>query len=939
MLRWLVPVALVMPQAGPPSRAEDPREIVWIATRAVEGDSAARAGSRWSRRIARDSTDRAARLGLATLARLRYDYPAAERAYRGLIAGRRDRFAMYAHLGLAEGFEARSMTRDARVALDRGRGLAAELGDPLAAGQALLQLSFNRGRLEGVAIAQALLDTAATLIPDSLPGLQARLRQRNAITDAITGKPAEATTEALAGIQLARRASERRVEADGFRVLGQVLQYRGQWDSALAALRQSESLYVATRSRSSLASSLVWHAQVLGSQARYGEMRGVAERALKEGEATGNSGAIGDAHRMFGVLASMLGDWPGARSHFERSLATSIATGDSSTAMTTSRYLARVALAAGDIATAKRIILENRDWAARTGATSTLYESERALAGIADREGDRAEASRALAAARNQLRLLQGPNYRIWMEHADARHAVAIGDWPLARQRLESFLEQEKGLIGNVARFDARVRLADVHVRLGDVKAAERELVLATEELDAWRSRLGEAEMRNLAFQAVATVDASAAEPDAIEGGAGRVLAAMARAGRADAAFDIAERWRARALMDRLTRAEGLRATPGGAGFRGALTSVPPRTAREIMASVPDQAAILEYVAAPDAPVTVFIVQRSRIEAIVLAPGDAITPAITRSRALLESGGEPGALSRALGAALIDPVVARLPAGVTRLVVIPDGPLHRLAFDALRLADGRLVVERFALSHAPSATVFATLRSRVPTTRAPPPLLALGDPKQGSASGLPRLTGASREAKLVARYTTASTVRLGADASASFLRRSDLRPYRVLHFATHAVVDERSVSGTALVLSPAREESGLIGPGDLGAMRINADLVVLSACASAGGALASGEGVQGLTSAFLQAGARSLVATGWRIGDRSVVPLVEGFYSGLARGETIVDALRSAKLAAIRAGAAPRTWAAFMAIGDPFVGVPLSAPAKRWWTDLFEGTR
>jgi CHAT domain-containing protein len=283
--------------------------------------------------------------------------------------------------------------------------------------------------------------------------------------------------------------------------------------------------------------------------------------------------------------------------------------------------------------------------------------------------------------------------------------------------------------------------------------------------------------------------------------------------------------------------------------------------------------------------------------------------------------------------------VARLPAGVTRLVVVPDGPLHRLAFDPLRLVDGKLVVERFALSHAPSATVFATLRARAPATRTPPPLLVLGDPKQEAAAGLPRLAGASREAKLVARYTAASTVRLGADASASFLRQSDLRPYRILHFATHAVVDERSLAGTALVLSPTREQSGFIGPGDLGALRIDADLVVLSACASAGGTLAGGEGVQGLTSAFLQAGARSLVATGWRVGDRSVVPLVEGFYSGLARGESIVDALRSAKLDAIRAGAPPRTWAAFMAIGDPFAGVPLRAPAKRWWTDLFDGTR
>ena len=913
--------------------------MVRSATLAVEGDSSARMQARLDRRVSRHPGDRAALLGLATLARLRYDYPAAERFYRRLIEGPRDRFTAYAHLGRAEGLESRSMSRDGRPALDSARAVAAAIGDRIAEGDALLQVAFVRGRLEGVAVARGIIDTASSLIPGTALDLQARLRFRHAIVFALIGKPAEASAAAREGIGLAGRSGDRRASADGYRVLGQVLQYRGQWDSALAALHVSESLYVATRSRSALAASLIWHSQVLGSMARYGEMRAVAERALVEGEATHNPAAIADAHRTFGVLASMLGDWSGAAGHFDRSAATSIATGDSSSARITAKYQAKVALAAGDLATAKRLTLEFREWAHRTNAASSIYESERALAGIADREGDSVTASRALAAARAQLRLLPGASYRIWMEHDEARHAIVLGDWPLAERRLEAFLREERGLIGHAVRFDTRIRLADVKVRRGDVAGAEREFTMATEEIDAWRAGLGDRDLRNLAFQVVATVDAGSADPEAIAGGTGRVLAAMAKGGRAEAAFNLAERWRARALMDRLSRAEALRASGTGQATRGALTSVPPRLAHEIMASVPDGTALLEYVAAPAAPVTLFVVQRASLDAIVLAAEDSVAPKVTRIRTLIESGGDPGALARALGAMLVDPALSRLRPGVTRLVVIPDGPLHRLAFDALRLADGKLLVERFALSQSPSATVFATLRARPSATRHPPPILALGDPRAEPESGLPRLAGASREAKLVARYTTAPTVRLGAEASAAFLRHADLRGYRVLHFATHAVVDERSVSGTALVLSPSRGEDGHLGPGDLGALTIEADLVVLSACSSAGGPLATGEGVQGLTSAFLQAGARSLVATGWRIGDQSVVPLVDSFYAGLARGEMITDALRGAKLAAIKAGAPPRTWAAFTAIGDPFVGVPLRNPPRRWWTGLFDAWR
>jgi CHAT domain-containing protein len=164
---------------------------------------------------------------------------------------------------------------------------------------------------------------------------------------------------------------------------------------------------------------------------------------------------------------------------------------------------------------------------------------------------------------------------------------------------------------------------------------------------------------------------------------------------------------------------------------------------------------------------------------------------------------------------------------------------------------------------------------------------------------------------------------------------SNLRQYRVLHFATHAVVDEQSLARTALTLAPGGGESGFVGAGDFAALHLKADLVVLSACRSAGGVLVGGEGVQGLTSPLLQAGARSLVATMWRIPDLGVVKFIDDFYAALARGLPVADAMRSAKLSALKAGEAPRIWAAFNAIGDPLVVVPLRSPRKPWWSAIF----
>jgi hypothetical protein len=130
-----------------------------------------------------------------------------------------------------------------------------------------------------------------------------------------------------------------------------------------------------------------------------------------------------------------------------------------------------------------------------------------------------------------------------------------------------------------------------------------------------------------------------------------------------------------------------------------------------------------------------------------------------------------------------------------------------------------------------------------------------------------------------------------------------------------------------LALAPDSGESGLVGPGDLAALRLDADLVVLSGCRTAGGVLVEGEGVQGLTAPLIQAGARSVVASQWRIPDRSTIAFIQAFYQALAQGLPVGDALRSAKLDGLRRGAPPKEWAAFTIVGDPLVTVALQAPS------------
>lgn len=959
MSRLLVSIVLAMAGLHVTAPAADaPRSVVRDATRAVEGDSAPRLGARWNARIRRDPADRAALLGLATLARLRYDYPAAESTYRRLLTGPHDDYAVYAWLGLGDGYESRSFGRDAAREYTLALGAAREIGDRLSEGETLLRLAFVRGRLEGVRVAEALLDTAARLIPDTALDVRSRLLNRRAIVFALHGRTNEASITADSSVLLARRARDPRAEADAFRVAGQVLQYRGQWDSALVALQRSEELYRRARSRNALGASLIWHAQVLANRKRYGEMREVARRALQEGEATHNPSTVGDGHRALGVLAQMMGDWPAAAAHFKRAFAISASAGDSSGMMTNSKFLAGVALAAGDIATSKRLTLGLLTWARGADDVGTLYEGNRMLANVAAREGDTAGVTRALEAARAQLPRRPSGDLPVLLMHDEARHALTRGDLGAAERLLTAYLGLTLRSTCDVCRFDARLRLADVYARRGELGRAEREFVSATDDIDNFRARLDDAELRTLAFQSAVTDDAAASEPGGSAARAARVLGALAAGGRVEVAFALAERWRARELMDRLSRAASLRTAPPGTLSVTALAREKPRTAGELAAALPDDAtAIIEYVAAAGAPTTAFVITRGGVRARVLQPLDSLGDGVGRFASLVESGADAARLGRSLGAALVQPVLSLLDQRVTRIVVIPDGPLHRLPFDALRMANGQYVVERYAVGVAPSASVVTALwaRRRNAAPASSLRMLAFGDPTLtassrddsdddlqravGVAASLPRLPGAAREARLVSRYAPIADVRLGRDASATYLKRASLRSYRVLHFATHAVVNEQTVGGTALALASGDGESGFVSPGDLAALQLDADLVVLSACRSAGGVLVGGEGLQGLTSPLLQAGARSLVATEWLIRDADAVPFVESFYDALARGLPVVDALRDAKLRALKRGDPPRVWAAFLAIGDPLVTVPLRAPPQHWWTGLLDGLR
>ena len=206
-MQILLPLALSASIFARADTVGSARDVVRRALLAVEGDSIAPVRTRWSAGLQRDATDRAAVLGIATLARLTYDYTTSDRLYPQLFNAdslHPDSYVAYARLGRAWSLEERGQSDAAGDEFARARRAARGAGDPAAEAEALLGLAFARGAAEGMAVAKALLDTAGTLIPASAVDLQAERGWRRAMILGLLADP-RATADAVASIALARR--------------------------------------------------------------------------------------------------------------------------------------------------------------------------------------------------------------------------------------------------------------------------------------------------------------------------------------------------------------------------------------------------------------------------------------------------------------------------------------------------------------------------------------------------------------------------------------------------------------------------------------------------------------------------------------------------------------------------------------------------------------
>jgi CHAT domain-containing protein len=388
-----------------------------------------------------------------------------------------------------------------------------------------------------------------------------------------------------------------------------------------------------------------------------------------------------------------------------------------------------------------------------------------------------------------------------------------------------------------------------------------------------------------------------------------------------------------------------------------------PLSAKEIQALLDDDTLLLNYSLGTDRSY-LWLVGKNGVTSHELPNAKEISVLVRRYYSLLTDAkalefkkAELEQVGQQLSKMLLGPVGNQL--GQKRLVIVADGTLFYLPFAALpALNSQQPLLTQHEIVHLPSATTLAILRRDNNRSTAPKTLALLADPVFGKED--PRLQGkpttivaaqtrnrtrfvgngnlqlarlpyTETEAQNIGRLVPPNQQQswLGFAANLANVTAPQLNDYRIVHFATHGVLDSQNPQRSGLILSRLTP-NGTYQNGDLTLqeifnLKLRAELVVLSACQTGMGQSIDnvkdiqGEGLVGLTRGFMYAGTPRVMVSLWNVNDQSTAALMSQFYQNkLAKGMTPAAALRQAQLEMLRNPKyqAPYYWAPFILQGE-----------------------
>ncbi len=432
---------------------------------------------------------------------------------------------------------------------------------------------------------------------------------------------------------------------------------------------------------------------------------------------------------------------------------------------------------------------------------------------------------------------------------------------------------------------------------------------------------------------------------------------------KTDVALEIAERGRSRAFVELLAR----RLSPVGAQGLAPLPTVASPTIEQIKQIAKTQnSTLVQYSIIPDdfkikskqesheselyiwviKPTGEVTFRSSDLKPLWQQQNTSLPKLVTnsresigvRSRAIIEVVPTQEALQNSevqatkrlqqLHQLLIEPIADQLPTDPNAHVIfVPQSSLFLVPFAALQDKQGKYLIEKHTILTAPSIQVLdLTQKQRQkkgsgewgvgsgdalvvgnPTMPSVPP--APGEKPQQ----LPSLPGAEHEAQVIAPLLNTKPL-IGKDATKIAIKQ--LMPKaRIIHLATHGLLDDVRGIGSAIALAPSGNDDGLLTVDQILNLKLNAELVVLSACDTGRGRV-TGDGVIGLSRSLISVGVPSVIVSLWSVPDSPTASLMTEFYRQMQQQPDKAQALRSAMLTTMKQYPNPKDWAAFTLIGE-----------------------
>jgi CHAT domain-containing protein len=275
---------------------------------------------------------------------------------------------------------------------------------------------------------------------------------------------------------------------------------------------------------------------------------------------------------------------------------------------------------------------------------------------------------------------------------------------------------------------------------------------------------------------------------------------------------------------------------------------------------------------------------------------------------------------------LIEPIASLLPKDPNAHVIfIPQKSLFQVPFPALQDANGTYLIQKHTILTAPSIQVLDLTRQQrqklAQKQSRSGRALVLGNPTMPSVSSYPGepkqrlspLPGAEAEAIAIAPLLNTQAITGAQGTKAAIVQK--MPQASIIHLATHGLLDDVRGLGSAIALAPSGTDDGLLTAEEIFDLKLQANLVVLSACNTGFGRI-TGDGVIGLSRALISAGVPSVIVSLWAVPDAPTSELMQAFYQNLQNNPDKAQALRQAMLTTMKTHPGPRNWAAFTLIGE-----------------------